>query len=157
VLAILLSLLSLPARVYHKSVIAEYAPKLIAVSKARLLNAPAKALRDVRREHIDAIVQAVDNLSRRVVEKGEREKQIEILKLEVALLCLNSSYMERRIQGIRDLNGIIKSNRGSSTRFSGEFLVDWMETHGVFDILFDAKKTHLQLVQRSDEVLKLLL
>jgi hypothetical protein len=32
-----------------------------------------------------------------------------------------------------------------------------MQTHGVFDVLFDAKKTHLQLIQRCDEVLKLLL
>lgn len=32
-----------------------------------------------------------------------------------------------------------------------------MQTHGVFDVLFDPKKTHLQLIQRCDEVLKLLL
>jgi hypothetical protein len=101
---------------------------------------------DVRREHIEAIVKAVDNLSRRVLEKSEREKEIEILKLEVALLCLNSSYMERRIQGIRDLNQIIKSNRICSGRFSGQFLVEWMQTHGVFDVLFDSKKAHLQLI-----------
>jgi ubiquitin carboxyl-terminal hydrolase 34 len=157
VLAILLSLVSLPAMVYHKDVIAEYAPKLIEVSKRRLLTAPAKALRDVRREHIEAIVKAVDNLSKRVIDKAEREKEIGILKLEVALLCLNSSYMERRIQGIRDLNNIIKNTRISSTGFAGRFLVEWMQTHGVFDVLFDAKKTHLQLVQRCDEILKLLL
>jgi hypothetical protein len=36
-MAILLSALSLPALVYHKSVIAEFAPKLIEASKARLL------------------------------------------------------------------------------------------------------------------------
>lgn len=143
VLAILLSLVSLPSAVYHKSVIAEYAPKLIAVGKKRLLSAPDRALRDVRREHIEAIVKAVDNLSRRLVEKADRDKQSEILKLEVALLCLNSSYMERRIQGIRDLNLIIQSTRVSSSRFSGRFLVEWMQTHGVFDILFDHKKTHL--------------
>lgn len=119
VLAILLSLVSLPAAVYHKAVIAEYAPKLIAASTRRLLSAPGRALRDVRREHIEAIVKAVESLSRRVVEKAEREKQMEILKLEVALLCLNSSYMERRIQGIRDLNQIIKNNRISSSRFTG--------------------------------------
>ena len=83
--------------VYHKSVIAEFAPRLIAASKKRLLSAPDRALRDVRRQHIEAIVKAVDALSVRLVEKVEREKEIEILKLEVALLCLNSSYMERRI------------------------------------------------------------
>jgi ubiquitin carboxyl-terminal hydrolase 34 len=127
------------------------------LSKNRLLTAPDKALRDVRREHIEAIVKAVDNLNRRIVDKDERDKQSEFLKLEVSLLCLNSSYMERRIQGIRDLNQIIRNNRIYPGRFSGKVLVEWMKTHGVFEVLFDQKKTHLQLIQRSDEVLKLLL
>lgn len=65
--------------------------------------------------------------------------------------------MERRIQGIRDLNSVIRNNRIYSGKFSGKFLVDWMLEKGVFDILFDAKKTHLQLVQRCEEVLRLLL
>jgi hypothetical protein len=32
-----------------------------------------------------------------------------------------------------------------------------MQTNGVFSILFDAKKTHLQIVQRCTDILKLLL
>lgn len=157
VMAILISLISLPSLIYHKTVIAEYGPKLIEAAKKRLLSAPDKALRDVRREHIEAIIKAVDLLSRRILERAEREKDNEILKLEVARLCLNSSFMERRIQGIRDLNLIIRHNRIYGGRFTGKFLVEWMQGHGVFDVLFDHKKTHLQLVQRSDEILKLLL
>jgi hypothetical protein len=157
VMAILVKLVSIPAWVYHKSVISEYAPKWIEASKKRLLTAPDRALRDVRREHIEAYIKAVDTLRKRIATRAEREQQNEILKLEVSLLCLNSSYMETRIQGIRDLNQIIRSNKGTSGKFSCSFLVEWMQTHGVFDVLFDQKKTHLQLVQRSDEVLKLLL
>lgn len=157
VLAILLSLVSLPAVVYHRQVMADYAPRLIEAGTKRLLSAPDRALRDVRREHIEAIVKAVDSLGKRVLEKPEREEKNEVLGLEVALLCLNSAYMERRIQGIRDLNQLIKNYRTSSTRLTGRFLVDWMQEHGLFEVLFDVKKTHLQLIQRSDEVLKLLL
>lgn len=36
-------------------------------------------------------------------------------------------------------------------------MAEWMQTHGVFEVLFDPRKTHLQLIQRCDEVLKLLL
>jgi hypothetical protein len=113
------------------------------LSKKRLLNSPDRALRDVRREHIEAIVKAVESLSKRLVEKGQNESESEVLKLEVALLCLNSSYMERRIQGIRDLNAIIKAHRINSSKLTGKFLVEWMETNGVLDVLFDFKKTHL--------------
>lgn len=157
VLAILLSLASLPAQVYHKQVIADYAPKLIECGRNRLLQAPDRALRDVRREAIEGIVKAVDSLGRRLADRAERDKQTELLKLEVALLCLKSSYMERRIQGIRDLNIVIRNNRIYTSKFSGKYLVDWMLEKGVFGILFDAKKTHLQLVQRCEEVLRLLL
>ena len=157
VLAILLSLASLPAQVYHKDVIAEYAPRLRECGRNRLLQAPDRALRDVRREAIEGIVKAVDALGRRLADKAEREKQTEVLKLEVALLCLKSSYMERRIQGIRDLNGVIGAHRRYSSKVAGKYLVDWMLEKGVFGILFDPKKTHLQLVQRCEEVLRLLL
>jgi hypothetical protein len=143
--------------VYHHSVVADFGPELVLVGEKRLLGAPAKALREVRREHMDAIVKAIDLLSRRVVEKPAREKKQETLRLEIALLCLNSGYMERRIQGIRDLSQIIKSHRMSLDRSSGTPLVEWMLKNDLFDILFDPKKTHLQLVQRCDEVLKLLL
>lgn len=37
------------------------------------------------------------------------------------------------------------------------FLISWMEENGVFSILFDTKKTHLQLVQRLTDIMKLLL
>lgn len=40
--------------------------------------------------------------------------------------------------------------------FSIEQLISFMNEHGVFDILWDPKKTHLQLVQRSGEIFKVL-
>lgn len=97
VLAILVSLVSLPALVYHKKVMEEYAPRLTEAATKRLLSAPDRALRDVRRDHIEAIQRAVDQLGRRVLDKGEREQRKEILGLQVTLLCLNSAFMERRI------------------------------------------------------------
>jgi hypothetical protein len=96
-MAILISLISLPSLIYHRTVIGQYGPKLIEAAKEGLLSAPDKALRDVRREHIEAIIKAVELLSRRIVETADREKDIEVLKLKVARLCLSSSFMERRI------------------------------------------------------------
>lgn len=47
----------------------------------------------------------------RLISKEDRERETEVLRLEVSLMCLKSNYLERRIQGIRDLNQIIKNNR----------------------------------------------
>jgi hypothetical protein len=73
-------------------------------------------------------------------------------------MCLKSSFLERRIQGIKDLNMVIKNNKMFSFKsLTSEFLINWMEANGVFSILFDSKKTHMQLVQRTSEIIKLLL
>ena len=40
--------------------------------------------------------------------------------------------------------------------FTTEWLIVWMIEFGVFDILWDTKKTHMQLVQRSNEVFRVL-
>jgi ubiquitin carboxyl-terminal hydrolase 34 len=146
-LAILMQIVSIPFLVYHKDFIVEYGPQFVSVCKRRMKEAPEKSLRDVRREKIDAIIKSVDNLQRRLIQKEEREKETEVLRLEVSLMCLKSNYLERRIQGIRDLNQIIKNNRMMSIKsFTPHFLIEWMQTNEVFNILFDTKKTHLQLV-----------
>ena len=33
-------------------------------------------------------------------------------------------------------------------------LIDWIKNNGVFDLIWDPKKTHMQLVQRSGEIIK---
>ena len=136
-----------PIFIYHKDFVAEYIPNFVTVCKKRLREAPEKSLRDVRREKIESIIKSIDNMQRRLLPKDEREKETEILRLEVALMCLKSSFLERRIQGIRDLNQIIKNNRMfASKNFSSKYLIEWFHDNQVFSILFDAKKTHLQIV-----------
>lgn len=50
-----------------------------------------------------------------------------MLKLEVALMCLKSSFLERRIQGIKDLNQVIKNNRLFAYKsFTAQYLIEWI-------------------------------
>jgi len=37
------------------------------------------------------------------------------------------------------------------------FLIQWLQENDIFALLFDLKKTHLQIVSRLSEILKLLL
>jgi ubiquitin carboxyl-terminal hydrolase 34 len=157
-MGILVSSLSTPYQIYHRAFIADYGPQFVDACLARLRNAPEKSLRDVRRERIESIIKSIDNFQRRLVTKEEREKQTEILRLEVALMCLKSTYLERRIQGIRDLNSVIKNNRlYASKSFTSQYLIQWISENGVYPLLFDPKQTHLQLVQRCNDIIKLLL
>ena len=57
--------------------------------------------------------------------------------------CLESEFLERRIQGIRDLNLVIRNNTMyASKTFDVPFLVNWMTENQVFDIIWTARKTH---------------
>jgi len=90
---------------------------------------------------------AIQNINSRVMEKAEAKQEVEKLKLEICKKCLASEVLERRILGIKELNSIIKSVQtvtGTVQRvLTIEFLIEWMSAHGVFDILWDPKKTHL--------------
>ena len=79
--------------------------------KNRLLSASDKALRDVRKEQIDAIIKAIENIAKRFIKKkDDREKITEVIKLDLCNRSLVSEFLERKIQGIKDLSDIVKSN-----------------------------------------------
>jgi ubiquitin carboxyl-terminal hydrolase 34 len=109
-----------------------------------LLGTSDQSLRNVRKEQVDAIIKSIDQISRRFMVKEERDKQTEVLRLELANKSLKSTYLERRISGIKDLNTVIKNNTlfMSSKTFTTEFLIDWMVSNEVFTTLWDARKTH---------------
>lgn len=118
-----------------------------------------KALRDVRKEQVDGIIKSIDNISKRFMSKQERTEMSEILRLQLCKRSIGSNFLDRRIQGMKDLNSVLKSNTGygASKTFSTEYLLDWLVKNDVFNLIWDHKKTHNQLVQRSDEIFKFLL
>lgn len=81
-----------------------------------------------------------------------------MLRLELCNKSLISNYLERRIQGIKDLSLLVKNNalNSSSKTFSTDFLIEWMTKNDVFNTIWDHRKTHLQIVQRTNEIFKLL-
>ena len=96
-MAAMLQCIACPFPVYHKEFIEEYGPHFTQIAIKRLKETPDKSLRDVRREKIEGIIKAIDNLQKRYIGKDEREKETEVLKLEISLMCLKSNYLERRI------------------------------------------------------------
>ena len=89
---------------------------------------------------------SINSLNQRVMDKEEAKRASEFLKLEITKKCLSSEILERRILGIKELNQIIRNAQiayGSIKVFTMEQLINWMSEHGVFDILWDPKKTHL--------------
>lgn len=71
---------------------------------------------------------------------------------------MSSELLDRRILGIKELNTIIRNTSHSYGNFvfTLEELINWCRDNGVFTILWDHRKTHQQLVQRSNEIFKIL-
>ena len=99
------------------------------------------------------------------MQKEDYQKENEELKLRLAAKGLSSELLERRINGMRDLNQIIKNNTSTFTYygsqpapkvFTKEFLLDWLKKNGVLDVIWTPEKTHLELVNRSGDIFKLL-
>jgi hypothetical protein len=155
----LAQILTLPFPVYHKTFIDQHGASIASAIKERLLMTSDQSLRDVRKEQVDAIIKSVDNISRRFLLKDEREKQSEILRLELCNKSLRSNFLERRITGIKDFNTLIKNNTmyASSKTFTTDFLIDWMVRNDVFAAIWDHRRTHAQIVQRSNDIFKLML
>lgn len=144
----LAQILTLPFPVYHKTFIDQNGATIASAIKDRLLMTSDQSLRDVRKEQVDAIIKSVDNISRRFLVRDEREKQSEVLRLELCNKSLRSNFLERRITGIKDLNTLIKNNTmyASSKTFTTEFLIDWMVQNDVFAAIWDHRRTHAQIV-----------
>jgi plasmid replication initiation protein len=100
----LAQIITLPYPVYHKKFVEVTAQDITDAIKKRLIGTSDQALRNVRKEQVDAIIKSVENISRRVLNKDDREKQSEVLRLELCNKSLISNYLERRISGIRDLS-----------------------------------------------------
>jgi hypothetical protein len=97
VIGVLLECVSKPFIIYHKSFSQDYSPKIVALAKSKLKSIPEKTLREVKKEKLEAIIKSIDMLSKRITSKEERENEIENIKLSLCLVCLRSSYLDRRI------------------------------------------------------------
>ena len=104
VMGALATQISLPANLYHKDFMTQYGARICDSIKARLIGASDKSLRDVRKEQIDIILKAVGNVQMRILDSEASKRDQQVFRIELCKKCIESEFLERRIQGIRDLN-----------------------------------------------------
>lgn len=71
-------------------------------------------------------------------------------------MSLRSDNLNKRIDGIKVISSMARQLKYYMKRaFSSEDMVRWLKKNAVLDEIFGVR-THLQLVERSTEILKLL-
>eukprot|EP00831_Metopus_contortus_P064478 TRINITY_DN57707_c0_g1_i3.p1 TRINITY_DN57707_c0_g1~~TRINITY_DN57707_c0_g1_i3.p1 ORF type:complete len:161 (-),score=45.24 TRINITY_DN57707_c0_g1_i3:99-581(-) len=75
---------------------------------------------------------------------------------DMYVMMIKTGYLQRRIDGLKGINEIIKSsNKGILRYYSSQNIVDIILKEKILEEIFGDKK-HQQLVQRSSEILNLL-
>jgi len=140
----MITMISMPSKLFHKSWITDYGALFTASMKKQLLGAPDNILKTVSSNDVQQMQVSINSINLRILDRDETKKEYEKLKLEICTKCLSSTLLERRILGIKELNNIIRNNKlyGAKT-FTMEQLIEWMGEMQVFSILWDPKKTHL--------------
>jgi hypothetical protein len=143
---------------YHRDFIAKYAKDIKEAVQNAILNAPEASIRNIRKEKIEMIVGRLNDLLKRVSNYEERQKTIDYLNLDITLMCLKSNFLERRIHGIKSLAELLKNIKfASSNKISKESMVEWLDKNNILKLIFDPKNYHVQIIQRSKEILKFLI
>ena len=143
---------------YHRDFAAKFIPDIKNAVQNAILNAPEASIRNVRREKIEGIVGRLNDLLKRVFNYEQREIEIEHLNLDIVLMCLKSNFLERRIQGIKSLAETLTNLKYSkNNRVSADYMLEWLEKHKILELIFDPKSYHVQIIQRSKEILKFLI
>ena len=144
---------------YHRDFINQFAVDVQNAVQSSILNAPEASIRNVRKEKIESIVSRLEDILKRKYSYEEKEKQIALLTMDITLMCLKSNFLERRIHGIKSLADTLKSLKyaNRSSKLSPEFMHEWLEKNGILEVIFDQKNYHVQIIQRSKEILKFLI
>jgi hypothetical protein len=143
---------------YHRDFISKFAFDIKDAVQNSILNAPEASIRNVRKEKIEQIVGRLGDMLKRVYNYDERERTLERLNLDITLMCLKSNFLERRIHGIKSLGEFLKGlkySRGS--KMTGDDMFEWLEKNKILELIFDLKDYHVQIIQRSKEILRFLI
>lgn len=98
----------------HREFAKSYIPKIQEAVTRFILTSPEANIKNVKKETIEAIVSKLNDLLKRTLQSDEREKVISEFNLNIAIMCLKSQNLERRIHGMKVIDDIIKEQKWQS-------------------------------------------
>ncbi|CAD8095799.1 unnamed protein product [Paramecium sonneborni] len=130
----------------------EYIPKLQGLRQT-LLHSDEQTLRNMGREKMNLIIQAFKVLLDRIMNEDQRREWLQKLSLEFVQICFNCNFLDKKIMGLKLLTDMLKQ---ASTDKCPQTILQWIETENIMETLFH-HNTHLQLLERTKELIRLYL
>ena len=159
-----LELMSAPYSLYHRCFVSDSIAGFVRSVCAYMSNIPDTQLRSVKQHKLDSAMNHIELLMRRVyTTKTKGEKVIE-LKVGIGLSLLRSELLERRIQAIRLIADTCRAAKETHKIYQANVptvndnavLSSLLQVPQVIGEIF-GKRSHIQLIQRSTEILKFFL
>ena len=103
------------------------------------------------------MISNVENLLKRIYTIPEKNDIINQFQLELALVCFRSSFLNRRIQGLKVIQEQIKAVRfnHANKNVGQAYLLDFLTKNNLVQDIF-GPQSHNQLVTRTSDLIKFL-
>lgn len=150
-----MSILGCCAAYMYEPFVKKYAPKIITLVMANVLNSPEANIRNFNKDKLAAIHTGLESLCKRLYSVKEVQSKMESFGLDVAILCINSDFLEIKLQGIKNISELCKKARTRELYFLDEnSLIERLREQRVLEGIL---KGHVQLISKSSEIMRLLL
>lgn len=143
--------------VFYRKFAIDYLQKVLDGAFYNVLNTPESNFRNFTKDKIEGVITGLEKIVKRLYTLKDRYEIIENFTLKVSLICFKSSILERKIQGLKMIQDIIKNIKFQDYKsISYKDLGIWLENNNIFDDLYGTT-SHSQLIQRSSDFLRFLL
>ncbi|CAD8206268.1 unnamed protein product [Paramecium pentaurelia] len=149
----------------HKQFIINYVPALQIAVQNNILQSTDNNLRNFSAQKITDILQSLTNLLKRVYPIQKRSEIIDRFDLDIAFKCFTSDFLERKIQGLKAIQELIKRTKDLYNQYGMQEyqkqaaiqkILEWLNEKKIFETLY-VGSGNSHLVQRSGEFFKFLI
>ena len=137
---------------YHLKFVKDTLTDCICVIQNLIVNIRDANLRNLKREQIDLGFYGLESLMCRVYTARKKYERLTAIKISLAMVLLKSELLERRIQGIKIISELCRSIHIFHFDMNKIYLLNQLKIPQIIEEIF-GKRSHIQLVQRSSEIL----
>lgn len=144
----------------HREFAFEFVPGFFEAVRANMEGSPDANLRNFSQQRVEDVVVGVGLALKRVFSLKEKNEMVGRLEMSVAIRCFKSEFLERKIQGLKLIQDLIKRTKewaiqNSDLKFlTIQVMVDWVNENTVFESLYQSNS---YMIQRSSDFLKFML
>ena len=96
-LGYMITLISMPSKLWHKQWIEQYGSRFCAAIIKRFLESDDAKIRDLDQACSCQAIIATEMIQSRIMPRAQARKAMELFKLQFIKLCLSSQFLEKRI------------------------------------------------------------